>query len=246
MIMSYSQSFILDVVEPQIDITIGIRGNLILAIYAAGSPFDIAVDEWRQGIKLKCEATEPVEDIATGASSSVSAGSCTDMEQDFWDSLSDITDLNSLDPPTLPGSLTLAGNTATLPKAGETCSGPVNSCATDSGCRCIAELSSDTGGQYFAPTCKPSHFEINGNKDGAFMVAGEDLLSSNTSLSGTNNTALGLLPTVIAPIACPCSCTYVSEACCEVPSGSIHEEAKFKLGKLDPKKCSQTSPTAAP
>ena len=73
---------------------VGTRGNLILSFYASGSPFDIAIAEWRQGVPLTCQAKGwEVKNVATEVSSSIDAGSCTGTEQNFWDSLSDITQL---------------------------------------------------------------------------------------------------------------------------------------------------------
>lgn len=33
-------------------------------------------------------------------------------------------------------------------------------------------------------------------------------------------------------LACPCNCTYVSEACCNSPSGLVYEAPGLKLGSL--------------
>ena len=208
----------------------GSRGNLILTFYAPGSPFDNAVNQWRQDIALTCQATAIAKDIATGESSSLDAGSCTDTEQNFWDSLSDITELedlrstNGLDLPTI----------STSPKLGEPCTGPVNVCATSDGSRCIAEVSSENDGQYFSATCQLSHFGIDSRTQNEILVAGEDpIYKTNGSITVNTTTTY----TALIPATCPCNCTYVSEACCDAPKGIVHESAKARLGSLSLKQC---------
>jgi len=63
------------------------------------------------------------------------------------------------------------------------------------------------------------------------------------SEEGFNSTILsnstGLLPSLVPSlanitIACPCNCTYVSEAYCFSDSGVVHNAASLKLGVLEP------------
>ncbi len=178
-----------------------------------------------------CQGTAEAEDIATGSSELLDVGSCTDTEQDFWDSLSDIADINFLKKP----NTLMTSHKPTPPKSGESCPGPVNICATSDGSRCIAELSVGAGGHQYTATCKLSHFSTDRKRLGEVLFAGEDPLyqakNSALSLNGTPQ-AMSMIPAV-----CPCNCTYVSNACCVAPSGIVYENTKLKLGELRPEQC---------
>lgn len=220
---------------------IGSRGSLILTFYEPGSPFDKAIEQWRQGIPMTCQDTAAAEDAATGTSGSVDAGSCTDTEVNFWDSLSDITQLEPVHSPPVINSA--ASNTA--PKSDEPCSGPVNSCATDDGSRCIANLSPGAGNKFYTGTCKPSHFAMNPSGLGSVLVEGQDPIYEINSWIG-NTSIPNFVPAMdITAAACPCNCTFVSETCCDAPSGIVHGSAKLKLGELRPEQCSRISTSRA-
>lgn len=208
----------------------GSRANLIIALYAPGSPFDNAVNQWRQEATATCQGSKIFEDVATGASGSIDAGSCTDMEQDFWDSLSEIEHLSDF-----PDVDSLGSSANTAPKLGEPCFGPVSACATSDGCRCIAEVSTESGGQYFTGTCKPSHYAVDEQRLSEVLVEGEDPMNKSKIASAGANGTVGAM--ALMPAFCPCNCTYVSEACCDAPSGIITESSKLKLGELRPEQC---------
>lgn len=87
----------------------------------------------------------------------------------------------------------------------------------------------------YTATCKPSHFAQQQNGPGDVLVEGEDpLLQSDNSTLSINSTLSTL---ELSPAACPCNSTYVSEACCDAPSGVVYEDAKMKLGELQLEQC---------
>lgn len=213
-------------------ISTGYTSNLVLAFFAPKSPFHEAILQWRRGDPPTCQAEAPSEDIWTGASGSLGAGSCSDTEQEFWDSLSDIESLHSMNP---FGNLTVPSTPRPAPRKGEVCGGPVNVCATEEGCRCLAEPSTNgdpKGGTLYKATCQVSHFANDWVRPGARLLRGDDptpesgnpiLSNFNSSLGGGQN---------LVPAVCPCNATYVSESCCSARSGMVWEEARLKVGIL--------------
>ena len=219
----------------------GSRGNLILSLYAPNSPFDNAITEWRRGVPLTCQARDwEVEDIVTGASGSINAGACTDTERNFWDSLSDITQLLTQNLNVGVGKPSTENEVDGFPKEGETCSGPVDGCATESAKRCLANPLSDSGAKHFSATCKASHFSVDQNGTGSILTQGEDLFSESNSSAFplmVNNTGASLDLAQAVPAICPCNCTYISQACCGAADGVVYESGMLKLGELAPEVC---------
>ena len=56
-----------------------------------------------------------------------------------------------------------------------------------------------------------------------------DMVNATQSASSGNRT---LTATDLGDIACPCNCTYVSKACCDSPTGIVHEGADLRLGSV--------------
>ena len=218
---------------------VGSRGNLILAFYEPGSLFDNAVTQWLQEKILTCQGTAEFEDISTETIGSIGAGSCTDTEVEFWDSLSDIEDLKGLQ---VASDLANPVNHASQ-KCGEACSGNDGSCATSDGTRSIAETSQGNETRYFTGTCKPSHYAVDLNKGSEVLVDGQD--SGYPAANASSRIIQAIGTTTLIPAACPCNCSYVSQGCCNAPSGVVYEAPRLKLGKLGPEQCTEGSINAS-
>ena len=201
--------------------------------------FDNAVTQWLQEKILTCQGIAEFEDISSETIGSIGAGSCTDTEVDFWDSLSDIEDLKGLH---VSGDLANPVHHVSR-RCGEACSGPVGSCATSDGCRCIAETSQGNGASWFTGTCKPSHYAVDLNKGSEVLVDGQDLGCLATNASSRIIQTIGT--TTFIPAACPCNCSYVSQGCCDAPSGVVYEAPRLKLGELGPEQCTEGSINAS-
>jgi hypothetical protein len=118
------------------------------------------------------------------------------------------------------------------PLCGQSCAGPAHLCDGKDGCICIADAFQGTGSKLFTGKCeRPLYsWQRNGNGRGLSEVG-----FNSTTLSNST----GLLPSLVPSLAnitmaCPCNCTYVSEACCFSNSGVVQEAASLKLGVLEP------------
>lgn len=230
--------------------TPGSTSSLILAFFAPNSPFHAAILQWRRGDPTpNCQAVAPSEDIWTGASGSLGAGSCSDTEHEFWDSLSDIESLHGMSG--FGNGNLMDAREKRAPRRGEGCEGPVGVCATEEGCRCLVEGGSGGGagesdgsgggkgsgsaGRLYKATCQPSHFANDLIRPGVRVLRGEDPTpeTGNPILRNlTSNLELGAQDRMAA--ICPCNATYVSEACCSARNGMVWEDAKMKVGELQP------------
>ncbi|MCJ1450228.1 hypothetical protein MMC28_000557 [Mycoblastus sanguinarius] len=175
---------------------VGSRSNLILTLYAPGSEFDEAIQQWLGG----CEVTATAEHAATAASEDL-PGSCSkDNDDDFWDFLSDIEDLSETgDPSSSEQREPAAPVTPAPPMCGDSCWGPVNLCGALDGCRCIADLFQGVGSRYYTGTCKPSHFAFDGRRLSEVLVEGQDSLNTtatNFALTPNNGSAAWSVATV--------------------------------------------------
>ena len=120
-----------------------------------------------------------------------------------------------------------ARNPPIIPKPEPTC-GRSHFCTKASHCRgalaciCVADR---WYGEYYTSTCK---YPLPGGQSGRGLL---DFDSTNAtgpafSINETSTAALS------ANLACPCNCTYVSEACCNSLSGIVYEAPDLKLGSV--------------
>ena len=118
------------------------------------------------------------------------------------------------------------------PLCDQPCAGPAHLCDGKDGCMCIADPWQGTGNRYFTGSCKrPYSWQRNGNGRGLSEVG-----FNSTNLSNSSGSLPLLVPSSVnmTAMACPCNCTYVSEACCFSDSGVVHEAVSLKLGVLEP------------
>lgn len=95
--------------------------------------------------------------------------------------------------------------------------------------RCVASVAKVANTILLEGYCKLSYYS--GSQ-------GRRLLSNASSIPVDNATFSALVPPEtrdpLTGFGCPCNCTYVSQACCDAPSGEVWEPASFKLGSLAP------------
>lgn len=136
---------------------------------------------------------------------------------------------------TVSSENTPAAPTSKGPLCGQSCAGPAHLCYGKDGCICIADAWQGTGSGFFTGTCKiPYSWQrTNGEGSGRGLVE----IGFNSTSSSNSTGALPLLAQSLGNLtgmACPCNCTYVSDACCSSVSGIVYETASFKLGVLEP------------
>ena len=115
----------------------------------------------------------------------------------------------------------------TGPLCGEYCWGPVNLCTGDDGCKCIADPWQGTGSGYFTGSCKLPYSAQDSGRE-----LNEVLLNSTSPIASSPAGEMEALPE--STLACPCNCTYVSNACCLSASGVVFEAPGLKMGVLQP------------
>ena len=126
----------------------------------------------------------------------------------------DLKAISVRNPPTTPDSEPRCGISQLCSKASD--------CAFAFGCICTADK---WYGEFFTSTCKwrlPRLRNWRGllGNDSANATGSDFSLNSTISEDGTNDSA------------CPCNCTYVSRACCNLLSGSVQEAPDKRLGSL--------------
>ena len=134
-------------------------------------------------------------------------------------------------PGTGPGTPTKP-EAATNPKSttevcGQYCSGPMHLCSGDDGCSCIADPWQGTGSGFFTGSCKIPYIHYD---------SGRELQEVGLSTKSSGNATVSLTAdsASLAGAACPCNCTYVSQACCTSDVGIVWEAPLMKLGSLQP------------
>lgn len=209
---------------------LGTTGSLVLAFYTPDSPFSKAVQQWKIDQAL-CHGTAAGDHVAGKTSKNTQKESCAE-EDEFFAFLDAIGDFRELEEPEGPEA-------PVPPLCGESCWGPVNLCGASDGCRCIADSFQGVGSRYYTGTCKPSHFAFDGRRLQESLINGTGLVhvTSNFTLNVTGSAS----PQAVAAPACPCNCTYVSVACCDAPSGVVHEAAGLKLGVLEMSQCTNST-----
>ena len=113
----------------------------------------------------------------------------------------------------------------TIPEPNPTC-GTVTHCSKASdckgafGCMCIAD---QWHGDFVTSKCKWPYL---GFRRGTLEI---DSANATDSDPAFNNT---LTDESRTNLACPCNCTYVSEACCNSTSGIVYEAPNLRLGSV--------------
>ena len=111
------------------------------------------------------------------------------------------------------------------PTCGQNCWGVANSCADNTGCKCIAEhLTSGV----FTGICKLLYSAL-GSGRGLSEVELTATKEVNTTVFFAAADAADL-----NNVACPCNCSYVSHACCGSASGIVYEAPGLNLGMVEP------------
>lgn len=107
------------------------------------------------------------------------------------------------------------------------------SCAAQRGCandyQCIATVPKFQNTRLMEGCCQ---------LDSSWISQGRRLLSNSSAVQGKiaaqpAPSSLGTDP-ALSDWGCACNCTYVSQACCGVASGVVHEASSLKLGSLKP------------
>lgn len=137
---------------------------------------------------------------------------------------------NSGSPESRSGSYSTSGTRSPNikgPICGQYCAGPINLCTGNDGCKCYADPYQGTGSGYFTGTCKMPYFSGTSGR-GLAEIDSNETLPTNESFVLPINKANMTNP------ACPCNCTYVSNACCTTEAGIVFEPPERKLGLLQP------------
>ena len=103
----------------------------------------------------------------------------------------------------------------------------LNACPGNAGCRCIAQAWQSPGSRYYTGTCKLPYASGDGRELNEVELNAPAPANSTITFEGTTLASL-------TDAACPCNCTYVSNACCSSASGIVHEVPTLKLGALRP------------
>lgn len=101
------------------------------------------------------------------------------------------------------------------------CSKP-SDCSGAFGCICVADK---WYGEFFTSICKWPHTRPR-NWRGLLGNDPANATGSNVSMNST------VTEEGMKDLACPCNCTYVSRACCNLVSGVVHEAPDKRLGSL--------------
>lgn len=138
-----------------------------------------------------------------------------------------------LDDTASSGSRDPNGLQVTSRTCGQYCSS-INLCTGSDECQCIADPWQSPGSGYFTGACKLPYFdsgrplsEMYANSTSLVNVMGT---SSSASLVPPAFNASSLSESNSTGLACPCSCTYDSNACCLSDSGLVYEAPSLNLG----------------
>ncbi|MCJ1231498.1 hypothetical protein MMC12_008175 [Toensbergia leucococca] len=100
-------------------------------------------------------------------------------------------------------------------------------CSIGGGCTCIADTWQAAGSRLYMGRCRVPYSTSDGRE-----LTEVDL---NAAASGNSTFSFqGASAGDLKNVACPCNCTYVSNACCNSPSGIVHEALSLRLGSLQP------------
>ena len=212
----------------------GDHQQLLLVLYARNSDFD------RQ-MRRQISFGNPIyaREDADGNIIAGGIASAPDPDEAHSSSGSPVANNAPTDP---------ASNAASGPTCGQYCWGPSNLCTDQDGCQCIADPWQGVGSAYFTGSCKLAYrastaassigdgrellddIGLNATNGRVLLSAGE--LNSTNESSNATISIEGALAADLTDVACPCNCTYVSNACCRSSDGIVFEAPVLKLGVL--------------
>ncbi len=115
------------------------------------------------------------------------------------------------------------------PSCGQYCSS-IHLCTSPDGCKCIADPWQGSGSGYFTGTCKLP-YSASGRELGEIYINSTSFVNSTGTFNSADSPPPAQKPT-LADQACPCNCTYVSNACCLSTSGIVYESPSLRLGAI--------------